>query len=656
MQAAWDALERNDFRFAEKVAREALARSPADAEALYLLGSTLLFEGRFQEAVGPLEAAAGKLARRGVGYRLGHCRLALGDLARAEQAFRRETQAHPDYANAHNALGVALVNQSKHEQALAAFAAAVKLDPKHAEAAANAGGALRALGRLEEALPYLERAVAAQPALADAHQSLGLTLHALHRYGEAAESFRRVMTLAPRTPYALSSLVWAELFACDWRDLDAHIAALREQVRAGEIAAAPFTVVAVSGSTREERQCAERHARETQGGPTEPLWRGERYGHARVRLAYLSADFHEHATAYLMAQLFELHDRGRFEVIGVSYGPDDRSAMRARLERAFDKFVDVRAMSDAQAAALLRGMEVDIAVDLKGLTADSRLSILAHRPAPLQATYLGYPGPLGVSYIDYVLADRVVIPAADEAFYSEKVVCLPDSYQVNDATVPLAERAPARAELGLPEDAFVFCCFNNIYKLMPSMFEVWMRLLAAAPGSVLWLLEPRDIAKRNLQAAARAHGIDPARLVFAPRVGRAEHLARHRRADLFLDTLPYNAHTTTSDALWAGVPVLTCLGTSFAGRVAASLLGAIGLSEMITRDLRAYEALALELARDPAALAALREKLVSARRTQPLFDAARFRRHIEAAYLRMLEIQRRGEPARSFAVPAAERG
>jgi protein O-GlcNAc transferase len=654
MQAAWDALERNDFRFAEKAAREALARSPADAEALYLLGSTLLFEGRFQEALDPLDAAAGKLRRRGVGYRLGHCLLALGDLARAEQALRRETLAHPDYANAHNTLGVALVSQSKQTQALAAFATALQLDPAHAEAASNAGSVLRTLGRHEEALPYLQRAVAAQPGLADAHQNLGLALHALQRYDEAVESFRRVLALAPRTPYALSSLVWAELFACDWRDLGTHIAALREQVRANQVAAAPFTVLAVSGSPAEQRQCAELHARQTQGGVHAPLWRGGSYQHSRVRLAYLSGDFHEHATAYLMAQLFELHDRGRFEVIGVSYGPDDRSAMRARLERAFDRFVDVRAMSDAEAAAKLRELEVDIALDLKGLTADSRLAILAHRPAPLQATYLGYPGPLGVPYIDYVLADRVVIPPADQAFYTEKVIFLPDSYQVNDASTPLAERAPPRAELGLPEGAFVFCCFNNIYKLTPQLFEVWMRLLAAVPGSVLWLLEPRDAAKRNLQASARAHGIDPARLVFAARVARAGHLARHRHAGLFLDTLPYNAHTTASDALRAGVPVVTCLGTSFAGRVAASLLGAVGLSELITQDLPAYEALALKLARDAAALAALREKLARNQRTQPLFDGARFCRQIEAAYRRMWEMHERGEPPRPFTVPRVD--
>lgn len=654
MQAAWDALERNEFRVAEKAAREALARSPSDAEALYLLGSTLLFEDRAAEALGPLSAAFEKLQRRGVAYRLGHCHLALGDFARAEQALRRETRAHPDYANAHNALGVALVNQAKSAEALAAFVAATRLEPAHAEASNNAGSVLRALGRPEEALPYLQQAIAAQPGLADAHQNLGLALHALRRYDEAVASFRQVMALAPRTPYGLSSLVWAELFACDWRELDAHIAALRALVRENELAAAPFTLLAASDSPAEQLRCAQRHVRETRGEAREPPWRGGGRGHARLRLAYLSADYHEHATAYLMARLFELHDRDRFEVIGVSYGPDDGSATRARIKRAFDRFVDVRGTSDAQAARALREMEIDIAIDLKGHTADSRLTILAHRPAPVQATYLGYPGPLGVSYIDYVLADRVVIPSADEPRYAEKVVGLPDSYYPNDSTTPIAERTPSRPEAGLPPGAFVFCCFNNVYKLNPKMFEIWMRLLAAAPASVLWLLEPGPAARRNLEAAARAHGIDAARLVFAPRSARAEHLARHRLADLFLDTLPYNAHTTTSDALWAGLPVVTCLGSTFAGRVAASLLTAIGLPELITRSLGEYEALALKLAADREMLRAIRETLSRNRLTYPAFDSERWCRHMEAAYLRMWEIHSRGEAPRSFDVPRVD--
>jgi protein O-GlcNAc transferase len=654
MQDAWAALERNDFRFAERRAREALARAPADAEALYLLGSTFLFEGRFADALQPLGAAAGKLVRRGVRYRLGHCLLALGDPARAEEALRLETQAHPDYANAHNALGVALASQSKHQPAFAAFRAALAAEPGHAEANSNLGALLRGLDRLEEALRCLQDAVAAQPQLADAWQNLGLTLDALRRYDEAAPAFRQVLALAPQTPYALSSLVWAELFACDWREIGPHIAALREAVRDDRSTATPFTLLAVSDSLDEQRRCAERYVRETLGGEREALWRGTRYAHPRIRLAYLSADFHEHATAYLMARIFELHDRSRFEVIGVSYGLDDGSAMRQRLKRAFDQFLDVRGLSDAQAAALLREKEVDIAVDLKGLTEGTRLGILAHRPAPLQATYLGYPGTLGAAWIDYALADRVVLPPQDESFYLEKVVRLPGSYQANDDSTPIAERTPSRAAAGLPEGGFVFCCFNNTFKLTPRLFDSWMRLLQATPGSVLWLLQPEPAAAARLRESARARGVDPARLVFAPRLPRAEHLARHRLADLFLDTLPYNAHTTASDALWAGLPVVSCAGPTFAGRVAASLLGALGLPELVTQRAADYEALALQLARDPQRLAAIRAKLAANRRSMPLFDSARFCRDLERAYLRMWEIHTRGEPPRSFDVPPAD--
>jgi protein O-GlcNAc transferase len=626
MQAAWDALERNDFRFAERAAREALARSPQDGEALYLLGSTFLFESRYAEALGPLAEAAQRLARRGVGYRLGHCHLALGDLARAEEALRRETQAYPESANAHNTLGVVLVNQGRTLDALAAFRAALRADPAHAEASNNAGNALHVLMRDAEALPYLQRAVSAQPQLADAHMNLGLVLHALQRYDEAVAAFSRVLELAPRTPYALGAAVWSRLFACDWRDLDAQIAALRAQVP--EVPAAPFTLLAVSDDPQGHRDCAELHLR--QGMQPQPL-AAARHSHPKVRVAYLSSDFHQHATAQLMARLFELHDRDRFEVIGISYGGDDGSAMRQRLLRAFDRFIDVREMRDADAARAMRELEVDVAVDLKGHTAYSRMSILAHRPAPVQVSYLGYPGTTAAPYIDYVLADRVVIPPQEQRFYTEKVVYLPDSYQVNDDTLQVGETP---VEPGLPPDAFVFCCFNNAFKLLPQMFDIWMRVLAARPGSVLWLLEHTDGAKRNLRAAARARGVEPARLVFAPRVPLEEHLARHRHAHLFLDTLPYNAHTTASDALRAGVPVLTCRGRSFAGRVGASLLEAVGLPELIAPSAAEYEQLALELSADRPRLAALRAKLAT--NPKPLFDSERTCRAIEAAYLEML--------------------
>jgi protein O-GlcNAc transferase len=627
MQAAWDALERNDFRFAERAAREALARAPQDGEALYLLGSTYLFEGRYADALAPLAQAAQHLKRRGVGYRLGHCHLALGELARAEEALRREARAYPESANAHNTLGVVLVQQGRTTEALGAFRAALRADPAHAEASNNAGNALHALVRDEEALPYLQRAASSQPQFADAHMNLGLVLHALQRYDEAVAAFSRVLELAPGTPYALGAAVWSKLFACDWRELDDQIASLRAQVR--ELPAAPFTLIAVSEDPEEQRHAAQLHLR--QSATPAPLPPPPRYAHEKIRLAYLSADFHQHATAQLMARLFELHDRSRFEVIAVSYGGDDGSAMRQRLVRAFDRFVDARDMPDAEAARMLRQHEVDIAVDLKGHTAHSRMSILASRPAPVQATYLGYPGTTAAPYIDYVLADRVVIPLEHQRFYSEKVIYLPDSYQVNDTTVEIAQSTPSRAELALPDNAFVFCCFNNIFKLLPAMFDVWMRILAARPDSVLWLLEPLPGARRNLIAAARARGIDPGRLVFAPRAALAEHLARQRRADLFLDTVPYNAHTTASDALRAGLPVLTCLGSTFAGRVGASLLHAVGMPELIAPNLAEYERMALELSTE-----ALKEKLARNLPTSALFDSERTCRAIEAAYEEML--------------------
>ena len=646
LEAAWQALERDEFRAAERAAQAALASNPRDAEALFLLGSTWLFEGRHHDALAPLaEAQRLDAARRGTGYRLGHCYLALGDLARAEQALRAEVAAHPDYANAHNTLGVALVNQGRHEEALASFLAALRIDGRHVEANNNAANALSTLGRAEEAIAYLRRAVEIDPQLADAHQNLGLVLHALQRHEEAAASFARAVELAPRMPYALSNLVRSTIAACRWQDAAPRIAALRAQVREGQVPATPFVVVTVSPSPEEQQRCAELFVRHVPTAAAPRTVPGQ-----KIRLAYVSADFHEHATAVLTARLFELHDRAQFELIGISCGPDDGSPMRKRLVQAFDRFADVEKTSDAEMLRLMREQPVDIAIDLKGHTKGARLEVFAQRAAPLQVSYLGYPGTLGAPFFDYVIADRVVIPREEERFYTEAVVALPGSYQVNDATRPIAGRTPTRAAMRLPGNGFVFCCFNNNYKITAEVFEVWMRLLGALPGSVLWLLEDNKDARRNLEQAAAARGIAPARLVFAERMSHWDHLARHRLADLFLDTLPYNAHTTASDALWAGLPLVTCLGTTFAGRVGASLLHAVGMPELVTRTLPQYEALALRLAREPAALKSIREKLAQNRLTQPLFDTARFTRNIETAYRRMWEAHRRGEAPRAFEV------
>jgi predicted O-linked N-acetylglucosamine transferase (SPINDLY family) len=647
LAAGWQAIERDDLRAAEEIARRALGRDARQVEFLYLLGSSLLFQDRFKEALAPLREVLERSPRRGAGHRLGYCHLALGDLKTAEQVLRREVDAYPDLIDARNALGVALIQQSRPQDALPVFMEAARRDPKSAAANNNVANVLGDLGRHEEALAYLQKVIEAEPQHADAHHNLGMLYQSLKRHEEAVASLEQALRLAPGMTYTLSSLVWNKLAICQWHGLDAEISLLRGQVREHQGAADPFTLVAVSPSLQEQLACAERHAAAKLPAVPAPLWQGPRARHDRIRLAYLSADFHEHATAHLAARLFELHDRSRFEVIGLSYGADDGSPMRQRLRHGFERFVDVRLQGDEEAAHALRRMEVDIAVDLKGYTTGARPGILAYRPAPVQVSYLGFPGTMGVPFIDYIIADRFVLPEQDQRWYAEKAVYL-DCYQVNDDGRAIAAQVPARAQAGLPQDAFVFCCFNNSYKIMPALFGIWMRLLGSVPGSVLWLLEDSEAARHALQAAARASGVDPARLVFAPRVAAAEHLARHRLADLFLDTLPYNAHTTASDALWAGLPLLTCAGTTFAGRVAGSLLASLGLPELVTHDLRHYEALALELAREPALLAALRGKLARNRQAAALFDTDRFRRGVEAAYAAMWETWQRGEPPRAL--------
>jgi protein O-GlcNAc transferase len=415
-------------------------------------------------------------------------------------------------------------------------------------------------------------------------------------------------------------------------------------------ASSPFPLLAIPTSAGVQLECAKRYSADQHAASSAPLWRGQRYSHDRIRVAYLSADLHAHATAQLMAGLFEQHDKSRFETIAMSFGPALDSDMRQRLVRSFDRFIDVRALSDEAIAELIYSMEADIAVDLKGFTRDARTNILAKRPAPIQVSYLGYPGTMGANYIDYLIADRVVVPDDQHNAFSEKVVCLPDSYQVNDTHRRNAAITPSRTEAGLPEGGFIFCCFNNNFKITPDVFDVWMRLLKEIEGSVLWLIAGNSVAPANLRREAALRGVAAERLIFAPRTGSEDHLARHRLADLFLDTYYCNAHTTASDALWAGVPVLTCSGATFAGRVAGSLLTAVGLPELITHSLDDYEVLALKLARDPALLAALRQKLACHRETYPLFNTERFARHIEAAYIEMWERCQRGEPPQSFAV------
>jgi predicted O-linked N-acetylglucosamine transferase (SPINDLY family) len=472
----------------------------------------------------------------------------------------------------------------------------------------------------------------------------------LKRHAEAIADFERAVSLRPDLPYVRGDLVHAKLHCCQWISLDQHVAKIVEGVRSSRSSDWPHSFIAISASPRDQLACAQQYVGDRCRPATVPVWDGTKYQHDRIRVAYLSADFREHPVAFLSAGLFETHDRSRFHTVALSLAHDRSSHMRARLQSAFDEFIDVDGKSDAEVASLIRKKEIGIVVDLMGFTLRNRMEILAQRAAPIQVNYLGFPGTTGAPYIDYVLADGTVAPFSEQDAFSEHIVHLPNCYQVNDRKRPVAARVPTRSEVGLPEQGFVFCCFNSSFKITRAVFDVWMRLLKDTDRSVLWLLGTNELAAGNLRREATARGVDEERLVFASRVNHADHLARHRLADVFLDTLPYNAHTTGSDALWAGVPLLTCKGSTFAGRVGASLLFAAGLPELVTESLEEYESRALQLVRNPAKLKALRERLRANRLMCPLFDTERSCRHIEAAYTNMWQRFQRGEPPSNFRV------
>ena len=561
-------------------------------------------------------------------------------------AYDKALSLQPDLAAAWLGRGGLMSEFRRYDEAVAAYDKALAITPGLAEAWLGRGNVSWHRNRRDDALAEFDKALALKPDLGEAWLSRGNVLTELNRFQEAFAAFDKALTVNPDLRYAAGLRLFSKLLICDWSNREAEVAQLLSAVRAGKPASAPFPVVAISEASSDQWQCATRGVSDQQAYP--PIWRGEIYPHERIRVAYLSADFREHPMGYLTIGLLENHDRSRFETTAIALGADEVSDTRDKVKRAVEHFIDADTMSDQDIAELIRRREIDVVVDLMGFTVNNRLDALARRPAPVQVNYLGYPGTTGADYVDYIIADQTTIPQDQCRYYSEQVVWLPGCYQVNDNKRRVAEPRLTRAKCGLPEQAFVFCSFNNTFKFTPAMFDIWMRLLDAIPDSVLWLFEGNSpvsakLCRDNLSAEAEKRGVSARRLVFAPRVDVADHLARQRNADLFLDTLPYNAHTTASDALWVGLPLVTCLGATFAGRVAASLLQAVGLDELVTHSLADYEALALKLAREPATLAAIRAKLLRNRDTSSLFDSAKVTRQIEAAYTAMWDRYRRGE-------------
>jgi predicted O-linked N-acetylglucosamine transferase (SPINDLY family) len=665
---------------------QALALKPDYAGAPYNRAILLADLGRMDQA---LESYARALAiRPDFAAALHERALLLQALKRNSEAladFDRLLALNADLTEAWNNRGVLLEDLSRFDEALASFDLVLGRNPNFAEAWHNRGNILGRLRRFDEALASYDRALALKPSVyPKAWINRGILLMEMRRFADAMDSFSRALAidpddagalhqrgrlawlefrnydaaladleravaLEPERTNALGDLTYLKMHGGDWRDRARDIALLNEGVRAGKPVVEPFIYQALSDSPADLQACAMIHAARRfplMAGPHKSAKRKP----GKIRVGYLSGEFREQATAYLTAGLYECHDKQKFEIIAFDNGVNDRSPMRNRLESAFDKFADISKLSDAAAAALIASHEIDILVNLNGYFGESRTGIIAQRPAPIQVNFLGFPGTLGASCMDYIIADDCVIPENETRYYTEKMVRLPGSYQVNDWRRAIADTVPSRPACGLPPGGFVFCSFNQSYKLAPEIFARWMAILKQTPESVLWLLEGHPRFAENIRREATAAGVESERIVFAPKLAVEDHLARLTLADLFLDTLPYNAHTTASDALWAGVPLITCRGTSFPGRVAASLLMAVGLAELVTENLDAYQALAVKLAGDPALLAGLRKKLAENRLVSPLFDTVRYARNLEAAYLTMIQTWQNAKPPEDFAV------
>ncbi len=662
---------------------QALAINPGFIHALNNRGSTLLDLKRHDEAVASFDSVLAIEPRvAGIWNNRGIALAALSRLEEALQSYDRAVALEAQFFHAWDNRGTLLRAMGRIDDAVASHDRALQINPNFAEAWFNRGNALRDQRRLDMALASFDRALAITPTDARAWANRGTVLREMRQmpqaiasysksleirpdhagtlysrgiaawvdnkdYDRAEHDLARAVEMDPDADYAQGGLMLVRQYGADWRDFAGRVAKIDAGLQARKMVTEPFLYQAISQSPADLRICSAIHvaARYPAQSPMAPRRRKP----GKIRVGYVSGEFREQATAYLMAGLYECHDKTRFEITAFDNGVRDASAMRARLEAAFDRFVDISVLSDQEAAARVTALDIDILVNLNGYFGDYRMGVFAHRPAPVQVNYLGFPATLGAPYIDYILADATVIPEDEKQFYTEKVVWLPDSYQVNDSRRTIAPM-PSRAACGLPEQGFVFCNFNAGYKLTPETFAGWMRILNRVPGSVLWLLEGHPRFVENLRREAQAQGVSPSRLVFAPMLDLAEHLGRLGLADLFLDALPYNAHTTASDALWAGVPLLTQLGTTFAGRVGASLLMAVGLPELITGNAKDFEEMAVGLAQNPQRLAALRRKLDANKRTMPLFDTDRFRRNLEAAYETMLTRWQDGLPPDSFAV------
>jgi protein O-GlcNAc transferase len=612
--------------------KHAIQIKPNYAGAYYNIGTALRDQGDLVASINSYKQAIQiKPDYADAYYNMGISFKEHGDLAASINSYKQVLKINPDYADAYYNMGISFKEHGDLAASINSYKQVLKINPDYADAYLNMGNSLRDQGDLTAAIDSYKQSLKIEPSNADAYFNMGNSLRDQGDLTAAIDSYKQSLKIKPDYHVARAAKLYQQAHICDWIGIETDenlISALGISTQK----ISPFELLALEDSPNRHRLRSEIYAKNDFPQKSLSLEARPVQKPKRLRVGYFSADFHNHATMYLMAKIFETHNSEAFEIYAYSFGHQSNDEMRQRLVKAVDVFKDVNELADQDVAKLVMQDQIDIAVDLKGYTKSSRTGIFAYRPAPIQINYLGYPGTMGADYIDYIVVDKIVVPAEYQDGYSESIIQLPNSYQVNDNTRVISDRLMYKSQLGLPESGIVFCCFNNSYKISREEFNIWMRVLGKVQGSVLWLLKVNKFAEENLRKEAEKRGISGDRLVFAEKLPQGEHLARQRLADLFLDTFNYNAHTTASDALWAGLPVVTKLGKGFAARVAGSLLNAIGLPELITETIEDYEALILELAANPQRLAALKEKLATNRLSAPLFDTELFTKHLEDGY------------------------
>jgi protein O-GlcNAc transferase len=635
IQSAASLYESGRLNAAKKLLKACIARHPEGFDAFRMLGFIAGQQNDFKSAAQYLKIAVELRPTFVEGWY--YLAKALTLLQRSKDALAcldKAIQLFPQFFEALHDRGLVLYTLRRFDEAAQSLYAACALQPNSPEAWMNLALALAAQHKFIKAIECYTRLLQLTPKNVEALKNLGLAYASNSQYAEAITAFEKVVAIDPGLEYARGYLLYLKLNVADWSNLNEETDLLQKDIDSGKACIDPFALTVISKSEKDQLTAAQLCASQFVQPALNAGKKGAEQGKI-IRLAYLSADYHAHATAVLMMEIFKKHDRLKFHVIGISYGPDNRSDMRQELETAFDEFIDVRDKNDLETAMLIRDLKVDIAVDLKGYTRDMRPGILAYRPAPIQVNYLGYPGTMGADYIHYLIADRFVVPEDSERFYAEHIVVLPDSYQPNGKNRMAKKIALTREDVGLPESGFVFCSFNNTQKNNPDMLDIWTELLKQLPDSVLWMMSTSGLFETNILSEVKKRGIAPHRIIFAKRVPLEEHLARISLADLFLDSLPYGAHTTASDALWACVPVVTCVGTTFPGRVGQSVLQALEMPELITYSLTEYVDLALTLATNRDKLDAIRRKLALKIESAPLFQPDRYVAHLEWAYTEM---------------------